>query len=275
MQEIVTSVSLKGKCLAGLKNGINVKQTTNLSNSIEIHRRMGTETLLSQKDYNKLAAIKKLTEEKKAKIEFKEMVQQHNRNRKDASMNKSKLSSKSKTMNQSTLSTRSVKKPAKKSSQEIIHTQVKPLKNSNKYLYTKLCSEIDEHIKRILAENPNAEILAQDNIRIVLVKSGFIGHNVDNKDEILSDEKCLKEIWKILKGEENGRISPQNLKMICGIIQGVISPLAKRSELNTYMNSASGSQPQTSQIGFLNSSGHFVLKNNQDQKKIIKKFARL
>lgn len=98
---------------------------------------------------------------------------------------------------------------------------------------------------------------------------------MNNKEEIYNDEKLMEEILRIITEGESGRITTHNLKVISGIIQGVISPIAKRADLNSYNKSISGVQEETSQIGFLNNSGNFVLKNKEEQKKVIKKFRRL
>lgn len=170
LQEIVEKANLKGKYLTSNKNESNVKNTTELSRTIEIHRRIGTDTLLSEKDYNKLSALKKVGKEKKTRIELEEIDQQNIRRKRDATMNKSKLSTKSKLINQSALSQRAMTRTSNKPSQRNNPTKVKSSKNSNKYLYTKLCSEIDENISRILKANPECEVLVKNNIRIILVK---------------------------------------------------------------------------------------------------------
>ena len=57
---------------------------------------MGIEHLLPQKDFNRASAQRKLEEERKARAEFEAMVKEHKREHRDATMNKSKLSTGSK-----------------------------------------------------------------------------------------------------------------------------------------------------------------------------------
>jgi hypothetical protein len=116
-----------------------VKHTTDLSNSISINKRLGIDHILPQKDYNKAAAQRKIEEERKARKEFESMVKEHNREKREASINKSKFSTGSK-MNKSTMSQYSVKNPTKNSAKRNnkVSSQTKPLPNSNKYLYKRL-----------------------------------------------------------------------------------------------------------------------------------------
>lgn len=71
-----------------------VKYTTELSNCIEINKRLGIDDLLPQKDVIKAAAVKKLEAEKKARQEFEEMIREHNKQNRNKRANKSKISSK-------------------------------------------------------------------------------------------------------------------------------------------------------------------------------------
>lgn len=77
----------------GSVNNPNVKYTTDLSNCIEINKRLGIDDLLPQKDVIKAAAVKKLEEEKKARQEFEEMVKEHNKQKRLDTNNKSKTKS--------------------------------------------------------------------------------------------------------------------------------------------------------------------------------------
>ena len=138
LKEIVTRANIRGKNITTGNPESKVKHTTDLSNTIEIHRRMGTDSLLPQKDYNKLAAIKKLEEEKIAREEFHEMVKQNKKERRQETLGNRKASNKSKTLNQSALSQRSVNRTAKKSSPLNMNPKIESSEKSNKYLYKKL-----------------------------------------------------------------------------------------------------------------------------------------
>jgi len=117
-------------------------------------------------------------------------------------------------MDTSALSQRALARDAKKVKSVRANTHVKSSKSSNKCLYTKLSSEIDEHIERIIFDDPSSDLISRDHARIVLVKSGFIGHDVTNKQEIYSDEHMLDEIWEVLDEQRDTVITPQNLKII-------------------------------------------------------------
>lgn len=256
-----------------------IKYTTDLSNTIEIHKRLGVEHLLPQKDYNKAAAVKKMEEERKARREFEEMVKQHNREVRNNTINKSKTTNKGTTLNKSVMSSRTGKSTLK-ANKTIAPTKAKPAQSnqSNKYLYKKLCTEFDQHITEIREEEPETEVMNKDHMRVVLVKSGFIGNDINNITEIQNDENMLEEIWRILKGPENGKVLPQNLKTFCGIIQGLIEPVGRKD----FTDDSSLSHPSTAQeesdhnlFGTFNKNGTFALKNKKEKNKISKRFARL
>lgn len=71
-----------------------VKYTTDLSNWIEINKRLGIDDLLPHKDAIKASAVKKLEEEKLARKEFEEMIKEHKRQKIYENTNKSKLRTK-------------------------------------------------------------------------------------------------------------------------------------------------------------------------------------
>jgi hypothetical protein len=76
-------------------------------------------------------------------------------------------------------------------------------------------------------EDYNAQMLSKDHIRVILVKIGFIGNDIQNMNEIKHDESQLEQIWEVLKGDEKGFVTPKELRIICGVIQGVHAPTAK------------------------------------------------
>jgi hypothetical protein len=102
----------------------------------------------------------------------------------------------------------------KKQSAAVVDKPPKISNQSEKYLYRQFCSEFDNHTKDILEEEPEAEILTKDHIRIILVKTGFIGNDINNMNEIQNDEVMLEEIWRILKGHDNFKVSPKNVKTL-------------------------------------------------------------
>lgn len=224
IEAVVSSATLKNSRTAASQS--NIKYTTDLSNSISINKRLGVEHLLPQKDYNRAAAQRKLEEDKKARAEFEEMVKERKR---DTAMNKSKLSTTSK-MSKSTVplsSSKTIAKASAKGNKANVNTVSKPLPTSNKYLYKRLCTEIDEHVKDLQNEDYNAQMLSKDHIRVILVKTGFIGNDIQNMNEIKHDESQLEQIWNTLKGDDKGFITPKELKTICGVIQGVHAPTTK------------------------------------------------
>ena len=70
----------------------------------------------------------------------------------------------------------------------------------------------------------------------------------------------LENIWAILKGDETNLITPQNLKTICGIIQGVISPIAKKTQ------DKSQSQKPVNSLGTFSEIGNFMLQSKAENK---------
>ena len=157
----------------------------------------------------------------------------------------------------------------------------KPAKLSNqsdKYLFNQFWNEFDENTKIILEEEPNAEILSKDHIRFILVKTGFIGNDINNIKEIENDEVMLEEIWRILKGHDNFKISPKNAKTLCGIIQGLVWPISKKKTSDESTHSTPSSAIEyldSSTFGIFNDNGNFLLKNKQEAAKIQRKFSRL
>lgn len=255
----------------------NIKYTTDLSNSIEIHKRFGIEHLLPQKDFNKAAALKKKEEEKKARKEFEEMVKEHNKQRRTETLTKSKTVNKPQSLNKSVMSTHTARSTAKPGVQTN-KAGIQASNQSNKYLYKRLCSELDEHVSDLREEEPEVELLNKDHIRIVLVKTGFIGNDINNMAEIQNDEAMLEEIWRILRGPENSRVSPHNLKTLCGIIQGLIAPAANKFETeeeNKDISKVVEEESDSTTFGSFNNAGNFTLKNRQEKTKIIKMFGRL
>lgn len=199
-----------------------IKFTTELSDSISINKRLGIEHLLVQKDVNKAAAIKKLEEERKAKIEFKEMVMRHQKAKRGQNMNKSYTSTKSKKTTKS--------KTVEKAKPEIVESKPKPAptvkpklaKKTNHYLYKKICTEIDTHIADIRENDQNTELINKDHLRIILVKAGFIGNNISDIKEIELDESYLDKIWSILKPSEANTVSATSVKAFIGVIMSYI-----------------------------------------------------
>jgi hypothetical protein len=115
------------------------------------------------------------------------------------------------------------------------------------------------------------EILSKDNIRVILVKTGFIGNDIDNMAEIQNDEAMLDEIWAILKGNDTGKVSPYNLQTLCGIMEGFICPVYQKD----YDNEQYEDVIQEEGVGIFNKNGQFVLKSKSEQSFLVKKFARL
>lgn len=255
----------------------NVKYTTDLSNSIEIHKRLGIEHLLPQKDFNKAAALKKKEEERKARKEFEEMVKEHNRQRRTETLTKSKTVTKPQSLNKSVMSTHTARSTVKPGTQ-ITKSGTQASNQSNKYLYKRLCTELEEHVNDLRDEEPEAELLNKDHIRIVLVKTGFIGNDINNMAEIQNDEAMLEEIWRILRGPENSKVSPHNLKTLCGIIQGLITPTANKfenEEGSQDISNAVDEESDSNTFGTFNQAGNFTLKNKKEKTKITRMFGRL
>lgn len=96
--------------------------------------------------------------------------------------------------------------------------------------------------------------------------------------EIQNDEVMLEEIWRILKGHDNFKASPKNVKTLWGVIQGLVCPIAKKkvSDESTHSIPSSATEDfESSTFGTFNDNGNFFLKSEQEAAKIQKKFSRL
>lgn len=115
--------------------------------------------------------------------------------------------------------------------------------------------------------------MSKDHTRVVLVKTGFIGNNIMSIEEIQNDEAMLNDIWVLLKGPENGKVSAHNLKAFCGIIQNLICPVQKKNvtddSSHSYHSSAVEEESSLS-IGIFNDSGAFMLKTKGESGKLCK-----
>ena len=87
---VIQKTEIADRKLGSVSNP-KIKYTTDLSNWIEINKRLGIDDLLPQKDMIKAAAVKKLEEEKKARQEFEEMIKEHKKQKIYENSNKSKL----------------------------------------------------------------------------------------------------------------------------------------------------------------------------------------
>jgi hypothetical protein len=164
-------------------NKIKKEYKTELSNTINIEKRLGLEQILPppQKDTNKLTALCKLEKARKEKEELQKSIQQKNAKR----MKKIRdLESKHHPVpkNTKTKKSRENKKIIPKTEQEIPYK--KTANKSNKYLYNRFSQEFDENVQLIDEEEQGADLLSKDHIRILLVKTGFIGNNIESMPEI-------------------------------------------------------------------------------------------
>jgi hypothetical protein len=129
--EIIENVHKRDTVVPKETQNLTIKHTLDLSSSIDIRKRLGIEHLLPQKDYNKVAALKKLEEERKARIEFHEMVKSHKKQKRNTPLTSSHQKS-SKNKSQTT-----TKNPTKKVQPQKPH-KATPNNQSNKYLYKRL-----------------------------------------------------------------------------------------------------------------------------------------
>lgn len=271
-----------------------VKYTTDLSSSIDIRKRLGIEHLLPKQEFDKAATIKRIGDERKARREFEEMVRSHNGQEKSSTVVKSQKSNtenRNKTLSkpQSAGKSMNASKTARESTKKELNSKkatvnkksgmnrapIQPSNKSNKYLYKRLCTEFDEYVQELEAENNSQDLLSKDHIRVILVKTGFIGNDINNMAEIQNDEAMLDEIWAILKGTENGKVIPNNLKTLCGVIQGLITPVAKKNFINEESAPQDVTTEENKGLGTFNKNGTFALKSKQEQVKFSRKFGRL
>jgi hypothetical protein len=130
-------------------------------------------------------------------------------------------------------------------------------------------------VQELEAENNSQDLLSKDHIRVILVKTGFIGNDINSMAEIQNDEAMLDEIWAILKGTENGKVIPNNLKTLCGVILGLITPVAKKNFINEESAPQDVTTEENKGLGTFNKNGTFALKSKQEQVKFCRKFGRL
>ena len=254
-----------------------IKYTTELSDTISINKRLGIEHLLPQKDVKKPAAQKKLDEEREARKLFQEMVSAHK------NKGNTTIKSSNKSYMNASVADKSISKTYVQSKAAPVVTQ-KPAKansKSNTVLYNRLATEIDEIIADISNETPDAPQLKLDHLRVILVKTGFIGNNIKEITEIQKDEAMLDKIWKIINNEQE-LVTSGNVKTICGIIMGLRAPIFKRTAAANTDESAVSQSNSTvhesflkGQIGVFTDEGAFKLRSQQEKTKVMRLFTRL
>ena len=256
----------------------SIKYTTDLSTSMSVSKRLGIDHLLDPNSYKKPVSTKAYISHDSSKLDFKpKTVEKHTPKQNESTFFKSHITSSS--INRK-IRNKSPKLGSKSEKQRPQSVQVtKPNKKSKLYLYKRLSTEVDNIVDEIKADSgEESKILIKDHLRVVLVKTGFIGNNIGDIKEIEQDEQMLDKIWGILRGPENTSIKPNNVKIFTGTILGLKEPIAKKNTPDNNNPSLFSSRLENmpvEKIGFLNENGDFRLRNEHEKRKLMKAFNRL
>ena len=231
----------------------NIKYTTELSNSMSVSKRLGIDHLLTPSNFRKPVPSKATVNNDNSKLEFKKPTEKNSsKQQSDSNLYKSHISSTKNRMNRE----RSPNLALKVDKQRPQSMQTKPNKKSKMYLYKRLSTEIDSITSEIKTDcEDELKILTKDHLRIVLVKTGFIGNNISDIREIEQDETMLDKIWTILRGPQNSTVKPSNVKILAGIILGLKEPVIKKNVIESNSQSLLSSKFDNSSIeniGLLN-----------------------